>query len=256
MLAPAVRRSMLQSLEKKAYFVCDLDISKANLDALRIDVESLQHEPGFFNAAGQAQHRGDRIGWIGKRGAEERRLPRLASALKFMLVDLPSFLPQTPAITGPAEAMLSLYDGGAAYAPHRDGVADASFSGVARSAARALLSGGVGAALSTLATATSPVAHRELTTILYLNPSDWDLTRDGGALRLFGGAEAGDRCGETATGVLDVSPLGGRLVVFESRRVLHAVLPATRRRLACTAWHLDAAATLGAATAANVRNEW
>jgi Rps23 Pro-64 3,4-dihydroxylase Tpa1-like proline 4-hydroxylase len=82
-----------------------------------------------------------------------------------------------------------------------------------------LIAGGLSAALSTLATATSPVAHRELTTILYLNESDWDVRRDGGQLRLFGGALPGDRCGETATEIVDVAPLGGRLVVFESRRV-------------------------------------
>jgi hypothetical protein len=127
LLAPALRRTMLSELRTKAFFVCDLQIPKPDLDDLRNDVESLQHEAGFYNPAGQEAHRGDRIGWISKRGAEERRLPRLAEALKFMLSDLPTHLPQTPAITAPAEGMLSLYDGGAAYAPHRDGVEDASF---------------------------------------------------------------------------------------------------------------------------------
>jgi hypothetical protein len=42
-------------------------------------------------------------------------------------------------------------------------------------------------------------------------------------------AAAGDKDGATATDVVDVSPDGGRLVLFPSRKLLHAVLPVSER---------------------------
>ena len=65
---------------------------------------------------------------------------------------------------------------------------------------------------------------RRLTAILYCN-SDWDLPEDGGALRCFLGAQANDDIGVTATCVRDISPQGGRLVLFDSQKILHQVLP-------------------------------
>lgn len=67
---------------------------------------------------------------------------------------------------------------------------------------------------------------RRLTAILYLNPG-FDATRDGGCLRVYlprGG------------GVRDVSPSGGRLLLFSSCEVEHEVLPTTAARMAVTLW--------------------
>ena len=79
---------------------------------------------------------------------------------------------------------------------------------------------------------------RVLTSILYLTDDDFDADIHGGCLRLFLGCERGDASGETAMTVKDVAPVPGRLVVFKSRRVPHAVLETSRRRLALSCWHL------------------
>lgn len=65
--------------------------------------------------------------------------------------------------------------------------------------------------------------HRTVTVLCYLNP-DWT-QKDGGQLRLFG----------PGGGSVDVDPLGGRVVVFESG-MEHEVLPAHARRFAITVW--------------------
>ena len=79
---------------------------------------------------------------------------------------------------------------------------------------------------------------RVLTCILYLTDEDFDADIHGGCLRLFLGCEPGDASGETALSVKDVEPVPGRLVVFKSRRVPHAVLETSRRRVALSCWHL------------------
>lgn len=52
------------------------------------------------------------------------------------------------------------------------------------------------------------------------------------------GADAADDAGGTATAVHRVQPMGGRLVIFDSRTVLHEVRPHGRRddRFALTIW--------------------
>lgn len=77
---------------------------------------------------------------------------------------------------------------------------------------------------------------RALTLILYVNDAGWSTPDDGGALRL-----------EPVDGSVscEVVPSGGTLVVFESRRVWHEVLPSKRLRFAITLW------VYGAPTAAH-----
>jgi hypothetical protein len=67
---------------------------------------------------------------------------------------------------------------------------------------------------------------RQLTFLLYANP-EWDDAQDGGCLQL----EADAPC-ET----VEVSPLAGTLVAFESARVWHRVLESRRLRFALTLW--------------------
>ena len=81
-------------------------------------------------------------------------------------------------------------------------------------------------------------SQRVLTAILYLTDEDFDSGVHGGCLRLYLGCETGDASGETALSVKDVAPVPGRLVVFKSRKVPHAVLETSRRRLALSCWHL------------------
>lgn len=85
---------------------------------------------------------------------------------------------------------------------------------------------------------------RFLTCVLYLTPpapaAEWDLTVDGGGLRVFCGCDEQDDSGYSAQSVVDIAPCSGRLVLFASRSLLHEVLPTTRaRRVALTAWLLD-----------------
>jgi SM-20-related protein len=65
--------------------------------------------------------------------------------------------------------------------------------------------------------------NRRVTAIYYANPA-WG-PDDGGVLRLHGG-----------NGPVDVAPVLDRLLVFQSERVEHEVLPARMPRCAVTAW--------------------
>lgn len=67
---------------------------------------------------------------------------------------------------------------------------------------------------------------------------DTQSSRDG-ALLLYLGAKTSDTMGATAQSIVEVMPVGGRLVIFDSRSVLHEVRPHTRSdidRVAMTLW--------------------
>ena len=123
---------------------------------------------------------------------------------------------------------------------------------------------------------TSDYRSRSITAILYLNPVEWGdspqagAIEDGGQLRIFHRgpnedgkgavvAKAGTRllnalttpippsiseqrqqvasfAKETDRTYTDVIPKGGTLVIFDSRRIWHQVLPSTQQRLALTCW--------------------
>jgi len=60
-----------------------------------------------------------------------------------------------------------------------------------------------------------------------------------GALVLYVGADPSDDVGSTASHVLEILPVGGRAVLFDSRTILHEVRPMTVpdvERLAMTVW--------------------
>lgn len=64
---------------------------------------------------------------------------------------------------------------------------------------------------------------RAISAVVYLN-SDW-AEEDGGQLRIFANGK-----------IIEVLPLGGRLVAFQSDRFEHEVLPARRERMSFTGW--------------------
>jgi len=70
-------------------------------------------------------------------------------------------------------------------------------------------------------------AERKISAILYLN-QDWSAD-DGGVLRLYLDENKVEP-------YLDIAPIAGRLVLFESARFWHEVLPAKRERLSVTGW--------------------
>jgi len=72
---------------------------------------------------------------------------------------------------------------------------------------------------------------RCITAIYYLN-KDWDVTKDGGALKLYSNYGRGP--------VAEVEPVFDRMMFFWSdRRNPHEVLPANRERYAVTMWYMD-----------------
>lgn len=75
------------------------------------------------------------------------------------------------------------------------------------------------------------IRKRYLTCICYLN-ENW-VEGDGGCLRLYKNGAAGSF---DSHNYIDVSPIGGRLVVFSSLNQWHAVLPTRATRYACSLW--------------------
>jgi hypothetical protein len=79
--------------------------------------------------------------------------------------------------------------------------------------------------------------EREITIILYLNEIDWDCgCTDDGCLRCYIGTAAEDDTGRSAKEVLNIAPRGGRLVIFDSKTILHEVRPCSKQRAAITCW--------------------
>lgn len=72
-------------------------------------------------------------------------------------------------------------------------------------------------------------SRRKLSVICYLN-ADWQET-DGGQLALYV-----PNSDEKTERQISISPIGGRLVCFESGQLEHEVLSATRERLSVTGW--------------------
>ena len=80
------------------------------------------------------------------------------------------------------------------------------------------------------------------TCILYLNDDDWNVDIDGGALRLYPNSQNEFNPMDVATNgrfdFVDIAPVHGRLIIFDSRLV-HSVEKVTskhRRRRALTLW--------------------
>lgn len=73
--------------------------------------------------------------------------------------------------------------------------------------------------------------QRRVTAILYLNPG-WT-PGHGGELKIYGHSNGN---GMTDAADRTVDPLLGRMVIFLSGVVDHAVLPANQQRFALTAW--------------------
>ncbi|CAE8694035.1 unnamed protein product, partial [Polarella glacialis] len=75
--------------------------------------------------------------------------------------------------------------------------------------------------------------QRMLSVLLYLN-QDWT-TGDGGELRIFGSKSDMEKAPDLER-FADIAPLSGRLVMFRSRDVWHAVREPREQRWALTLW--------------------
>jgi hypothetical protein len=138
-------------------------------------------------------------------------------------------------VLSPPDCCVACAGDGARYVPHRDNSAAAAAAAATQRPSSGRSSSGNKASLHN--------NLREITCILYMNPTDWDAARDGGCLRLHLAAGPHGRtgcaldCAGASSGChVDVMPSAGRMVLFKSRQVLHEVLPAHRSRLAMTLW--------------------
>jgi SM-20-related protein len=84
------------------------------------------------------------------------------------------------------------------------------------------------------------MVDRKITIIIYLNDETWDSKAgglvDSGHLRIYLNADVNDVTGKSATSIRDIAPNGGRMVIFDSKKILHEVCPTHQRRLAITCW--------------------
>ena len=93
--------------------------------------------------------------------------------------------------------------------------------------------------------------RRSISLLIYLTPSDWDSAADGGHLRLHANSparklapqvhdiETHERSETDGTSVVDVPPLAGSLILFDSVNQPHEVLPTKRERAALVGWLLE-----------------
>ena len=162
--------------------------------------------------------RNDRVMWISNNNNKDLFLLNERKALSG-LADI--FSIENLVLKPPSKVQLSCYDKHSKYVPHRDNIPrqrlniDDNYNWISQ----------------------PEQLHRYLTCILYLTPTDWNISCDGGALRCFFGCNDFDDIGETSKEVFDIEPKTGRLVVFRSDKILHEVRPTQRSgRIALTAW--------------------
>lgn len=75
---------------------------------------------------------------------------------------------------------------------------------------------------------------RSITSILYLNDATWDGKLHCGQIRCYIASGVGG--GKEGAAYEDIVPKGGTLLIFDSRRIEHEVLPSKRDRTALTSW--------------------
>jgi len=197
------------TLGRRGLVVIDGVLSQRQLAAARRDASGLR--AGRFALAGDHGERGDAVSWV--RGDDADVGDGLRHAVR-MLRGVADELERHGYVAStthrvPRQCQLARYGpSGKGYDRHLDrcalGVEDLGLLEWLR---------------------LSDYRGRALTAIIYLN-EDWSLARDGGALR----------CWIAGRDVFDVAPTGGRLVIFDSGVVEHAVLAACADRMALTVW--------------------
>ena len=231
--------------ENNGYIVIDNILPSEQLKLVKEQINTLLDDDNNFtmNDNNDTKIRNDEILWIGESNKDEKDDP-LLHAIR-VLRSIPYELNMKQGI--PMICQLSCFQGGAQYIAHRDSpqVIDTSYS----------LSNLILYILSKFNT-------REYTMVLYLN-DNWDSTNstgnNNGNLRLYVNADYNDTIGTSATKIVDISPNGGRVVIFNrfqlkildnnnytntntntnntSKYLLHEVLPSTtQRRYALTLW--------------------
>lgn len=263
---PSLSGDEIDRLRRTGYVVVDGVLTPSELRHARADADSLDGlgtaDDSSWRRAGANQGgehiRADSVTWLLEDGLGERSpRPGLATALRRLrgvaseLAGSPSNAPggslaaapgcwdgfdaarhEVPlgvplacqlASYAPTEAAQASRDGPpVGYVPHRDGL---PLSIVPRWSLRALEKSGT--------------SSREVSALLYLNHAGAFAARaTGGQLVLYLDAADEDEVGASCRERVEILPIGGRLVLFDSRRVLHEVLPhsAGSARVAFTCW--------------------
>lgn len=247
--APVCGAASLRALRRDRYVVIDGVLSGAELrDAHAACVALHAQSPLAPTSQDAADARTDRVTWVEDDGASPPAIVVALRRLRGVADELDSDARGRGAWLGfdgdvrrrgsrrsrplgvPAAAQLARYGVDASgyaqrYAAHRDG---------------APLSELGPPPLAALIDATAAFGARDVTAILYLNGPAWAADGNGGELVLYAGAAADDDTGATAAGATAVRPVGGRLVLFDARTVLHEVrphrLPGGEGRFALTLW--------------------
>ena len=221
---PALTKAHADSLKRDGYCIVDNSVSAEEVKVLRRELLVLRDER-FQKTMQSKSIRSDLVRWIDGEG-ESSVLASTVKALK----GVGSFFEEAlgHALDAPSRCMAALYsppgEAGehSGYQPHLDHRPpdDDDLYWVWKSSREQ--------------------SERVLTSILYLNDEDWDEEANGGQLRMFLNCTDRDDV-TTAMNVVDVAPVGGRLVVFKSRELPHAVLPIKggTERLALSCWHLQ-----------------
>lgn len=230
-LIPSVEA--LQSRERKAYAIVKDNVFDDIVEALHHEVQCLKEllRPAKMNRGADMFEdeiiRGDSLCWVTPALVEKLNLVTLQQYADRIVTECSAAMGKELGLGTDYHMQFAVYPGGGeGYNRHRDAFP--------RTAAE----------LATAANgSTSPLKlSRQLTCLLYLN-KDWE-PEDGGRLRVFThpGVEmdikgAGERFSFWGTNGYDIDPSFGRMVIFRSELVEHAVLPCfNTERMALTIW--------------------
>lgn len=234
------RRSIVSSqdiniLKERGIVIIDNVLSKDELMNARDEINHILNTSSKFESNGHSDilTRRDDVFWISESIGHHQLPTKLTAGIMLALRCVRS-IPHDLVVLGgynssnlgvPFSNQLACYDGdGAHYSPHRD--SPETDSKVFTHPLSQLLD--------------TALYDREITIILYLNESIWDSTignvSDSGHLRCYLDAKPNDMTGVTAKDIIDIVPIGGRMVIFNSKKVLHEVRPSCQRRIAITCW--------------------
>lgn len=223
-----INKSHINHLRRKGYVVIDNAISSKELFDAREDIFKMYDKKIFDNAENDEEYRKDKVTWIHENIEGQLTTSRLANGLLHVLRicrNLPLEIVNLNYCTSeelgvPLINQLAIYDGKyKGYKAHRD-----------------LPEQNVGFTHPLQPILLGSLLDRKLTIILYLN-ENWN-SEKGGELRIFLDTEMSDVTGST-TKYIDIAPLGGRIVIFDSASILHEVRPTLQddcKRLALTLW--------------------
>ena len=225
-----VNISHIDHLKNKGYVVIDNAISTQELVDAKKDISKIYDKKKFGNnAENEEEYRTDKVTWIHENIEGQLISSKLAEGLLKVLrvcrnipleiVNLNYCAPEELGV--PIINQLAIYDGkNKGYKAHRDQPEHKiGFTHPLQSALQGTL------------------LDRKLTIILYLN-ENWD-TNNGGDLRIFLDTDMADMTGARSKSYIDIAPLGGRIVIFDSASILHEVRPTLQedcKRYALTLW--------------------